>query len=283
VRLLPVFALAAVCASLASAASAPSGRIVFVSGTRAWVVNANGIGLRAVTPAGVTSVAVSHDGGRIAYSRAGEVYVSNVDGTHARRLTTSRATDGAPAWSGDDRWIAWSVREGRHTSILKMRSSDGGVRRTLATGAALDVPAWSRDGRHMAYAGVNGQIWEMSADGSRKHALTRTKPGAGVDWAPSWSPDGKRVAYESSVDTGSRQQTTEIWVINADGTHAVRLTHNFINDNHPSWSPDGAWLAFASPSPRPGLAHVWLMRPNGSGLHRLTSWAGEQIQPSWGR
>jgi hypothetical protein len=23
--------------------------------------------------------------------------------------------------------------------------------------------------------------------------------------------------------------------------------------------------------------------PSGSGLHRLTTWAGEQIQPSWGR
>jgi Tol biopolymer transport system component len=63
----------------------------------------------------------------------------------------------------------------------------------------------------------------------------------------------------------------------------VRLTHNFLNDNHPAWSPDGSWLGFASTIPRLGVAHVWLMRPSSSGLHRLTTWAGEQIQPSWGR
>jgi TolB protein len=285
VRLLPALAVAAVCASVASAAAAPSGHVVFLSGGRIWMAGASGSALHAVSPASVsiTAAALSHDGRRIAYVRRADVYVMNVDGTHVRRLTYSRALDGAPAWSGDDRWIAWSAYQGSHAFIFKMRASDGGGKKVLAGPGSLDVPAWSPDSRRIAYAGVKGQVWVMNADGTGKRALTHTKPGAGVDWAPSWSPNGQRIAYESNVSTGSRNPTNEIWLIDANGTHPVRLTHNFVNDQHPAWSPDGAWLAFSSPSPRPGLSHVWLMRPNGSGLHRLTPWPGEQIQPSWGR
>jgi Tol biopolymer transport system component len=61
------------------------------------------------------------------------------------------------------------------------------------------------------------------------------------------------------------------------------LTHNKLPDNHPVWSPDGGWLAFSSSRPGGGIGHLWLMRPNGQGLHRLTSWAGEQYWPSWSR
>jgi hypothetical protein len=50
-----------------------------------------------------------------------------------------------------------------------------------------------------------------------------------------------------------------------------------------TWSPDGSWLLFESELPHPGTSHLWLMHPNGKGLHRATSWVGEQLYPSWAR
>jgi hypothetical protein len=107
VRALPVVALAAVCASLASAASEPSGHIVFASGTRAWVVNANGTGLRAVTPAwvNVTSVAISHAGrgSRLAFAStisrlgAARVWLMRPSGSGLHRLTTPAAEQIQPS------------------------------------------------------------------------------------------------------------------------------------------------------------------------------------------
>jgi TolB protein len=286
--------VAAACASVASASSsAPAGHISFLSSsgiggsTQVWVANADGTRLHPVTPpeADVTSAALSHDGLRVAFVRRDDIYVMNVNGTHLRRLTFSAAVDGAPAWSWDGRWIAWSSSRSGHAWIEKMRASDGGGKTVLAGPGALDVPAWSPSGRQIAYAGVKGQIWVMNSNGSGKHALTRARIRirSGVDWAPAWSPDGRRVAYESNLDTGSLNPTNEIWLINADGSHAVRLTHNAVNDDHPSWSPDGAWIAYASPKPHPGRDHVWLVRPSGSGLHRLTGWPGEQFWPTWAR
>jgi TolB protein len=284
-RIFALVALGALCAATASATSAPSGHIVFGSASggagwgRLWVINANGTSRHAISPATVNenAPALSRDGRRVAFVRRDDIYVMSVTGANVRRLTFSPAVEGAPAWSPDGRWIAYAGP----TGIWKMRF-DGGLKTRLVPGL-LDAPAWSPDGRRIAYAGLSGQIWIVNADGSGRHRLTSTAKGTGVDWAPSWSPDGRRLAYQSNVGTGPRDLTDEIWVINADGSHPVRLTHNQLNDSHPAWSPDGAWLLFSSPRPHPGLAHLWLMRPNGKGLHRLTSWPGEQFSASWAR
>jgi TolB protein len=290
-RCTSVLVVSAVCAASASAGGGPTGKIVFLSASGAggqaqiWVMNANGTRRHPVSPATINEggPALSPDGRRIAFAKRGDVYVMSVGGGDVRRLTFSGTSEeGSPGWSPEGRWLAYSSYKSARSSIWKMRA-DGGQKTLLARGATLSVPAWSPDGRRIAYAGVNSQIWVMNADGSRKHGLTRTASGTGVDWAPAWSPDGRRLAYESNVGTGPRDLTNEIWVIGADGSHPVRLTHNALNDNRPVWSPDGNWILFSSPRPHPGIAHLWLMHPNGKRLHRVTPWAGEQYAASWAR
>jgi len=52
-----------------------------------------------------------------------------------------------------------------------------------------------------------------------------------------WSPDDKKIAFVSDRD-GSQ----EIYVMNADGSNASRLTD--AGGIQPTWSPDGARIAF---------------------------------------
>jgi TolB protein len=91
---------------------------------------------------------------------------------------------------------------------------------------------------------------------------------------PTLSPDGQWLAYYSF------NQGIE------DGIYAINLTQNSqpvpiltskVVDFDLAWSPEGSWLAFSSgfdPS-------IYLVRPNGSDLTRLTDNSGQDFGLSW--
>ncbi len=95
-------------------------------------------------------------------------------------------------------------------------------------------------------------------------------------WSPSFSPDGKQIAFISNL-TGIPQ----VWTVPAAGGWPRLVTA--LNDqvSGVSWSPDGEWLAF-SMAPGGGMnSQVYLIRPDGTDLRRLTdggkdnNWLGD--------
>jgi Tol biopolymer transport system component len=93
-------------------------------------------------------------------------------------------------------------------------------------------------------------------------ALRRQQP-APLNWtpkqltsAPGWegepalSPDGTLVAYASD-ESG----TADIWLMDAAGGEAVRLTHHPATDRAPAWLPDGSAVLFTSM--RMGDPGIW--------------------------
>lgn len=71
---------------------------------------------------------------------------------------------------------------------------------------------------------------------------------------------------------------TDIYLVGAAGGDERRLTQTG-SDHSPSWSPDGALLAFSSA--RDGNEEIYVMRPDATGLRRLTRSPRADIQPSW--
>lgn len=63
----------------------------------------------------------------------------------------------------------------------------------------------------------------------------------------------------------------ELFVMNADGTGVRKLTHppRGTEDINADWSPDGSRIVFAR-APSSGVHSIWVVRPNGTGLRRLT-------------
>ena len=86
---------------------------------------------------------------------------------------------------------------------------------------------------------------------------TRTNGATGVDI----SADGRMITFTMG---GS------IWVMNASGGAAKRVTPAGSSDQHPRLSPDGKRIAFFSAS-RSGNADLFLVNVNGKGLKQLTS------------
>jgi dipeptidyl aminopeptidase/acylaminoacyl peptidase len=83
--------------------------------------------------------------------------------------------------------------------------------------------------------------------------------------SPAFSPDGKRLAFVSNM-SGSPQ----IWSVATEGGWPVQLTALDDPVGSVSWSPDGKWLAF-SVAPGGGMnTQVYLVRPDGSGMRRIS-------------
>ena len=77
-----------------------------------------------------------------------------------------------------------------------------------------------------------------------------------------WSPDGQKVAFAAIVVLPDRL-TSDIYVMNADGSGQRELTPDNAQENSPAWSPDGRRIAFLS-------SGIRVVNADGSGLRRLT-------------
>ena len=85
--------------------------------------------------------------------------------------------------------------------------------------------------------GEKTQMLLVSADGSFARPILTNDANF---WLPTWSPGGKQVAFASE---DPRNETTQIYVMNADGSDLVQLTTR-AGGNGPVWSPDGVHIAY---------------------------------------
>jgi dipeptidyl aminopeptidase/acylaminoacyl peptidase len=83
--------------------------------------------------------------------------------------------------------------------------------------------------------------------------------------SPSFSPDGTRLAFVSD-----RTGIPQVWVTAVDGSAPRQITTGDDPVGRVIWSPTGEWLAL-SLAPGGGMnAQIYVVRPDGSGLRRLT-------------
>jgi TolB protein len=145
----------------------------------------------------------------------------------------------------------------------------------LAAGVCVALPGAA----YASFPGRDGQIAFTRDTGHSYNLFLMTPAGRVVrsltntrnvnEMAPAWSADGRRIAFtRRSFANPNRPGRTQIWVMNADGTHKQRITIG----SEPAWSPDGRWIAYTSQF-RPagtGSSAIWVIRSDGTHRRRLT-------------
>ena len=87
------------------------------------------------------------------------------------------------------------------------------------------------------------------------------------------SPDGKQIAYTVSYYSVKENKShTVIYVMNADGTNNLLLTHTADSEVEPTWIKDGSKIAFLTAAS--GSMQIWEMNPDGSERKQLSSYEG---------
>ena len=224
---------------------------------------------RLTTGLGAHSIALSRDGGTLAYSlfrQSSNIWTAAIDGGPISLRTATPVTSGTQliegiALSPDGQRLAFdSDRDG--TQDLWQVAVSGGEASKLG-GTTFDdfLPTWSPDGLELAYhvfrRGVR-QISIMPATGGVSHPVTLDS----VDTRdPAWSPDGASLLvsrwvgdrYELFLTTrGSDRQWGPPTQLTRTGGQSGR------------WSPDGREIAYLAPQDSNAL----LVMPAAGGTSR---------------
>jgi TolB protein len=251
-RLLAITAAAVICALAALAAFSGSARATYPGATNGRI--AFGMNLNGNT----------------------DVYTALPGGQDLRRLTTDPGFDACAAYSPDGQRIAYcSGQGGGPVQVWTMKQNGTDKQQVTHMSVTAIFPDFSPDGSTIVFCAgpstFTRDIYLVNSDGSD---LTRLTSGVGNNVYPAFSPDGSKIVF-----TSNRTGTSQVWLMNADGSNQRQLTFDpQPKDQVPDWSPDGSKIAYLVDTH--GIADmgnswgdIWVMNADGSGQHPITSGA----------
>ena len=172
---------------------------------------------------------------------------------------------------------------------LFIAAADGSDEHPLLAAPHDDYDAvWAPDGQTIVFTSDrngSGDLFRVNADGSGLMQLTSDDS---YEDQAAFSPDCKKLVFVSTRGSGY----ASLWTLDLATKRTKALTSGAGGDYRPAWSPDGQWIAFSSgrgiTAPfaegrweRQQLAEIYLIRPDGSGLKKVTSTGGFCGSPKW--
>lgn len=215
----------------------------------------------------------SPDGSRIA---AGGLCIVTI-----RTISTICPIPGGqePSWSPDGtQLVFWSWVETNNRDLFIIDADGSNLRQLTATPESDTQPEWSPDGSRIVFLRQSetvdgdlrlGDLFSIRTDGSGEVNLTNDT--ASIDAWPMWSPDGELIAFTKLSGSDAMPQTSDVYVMEIDGSQLRQVSSDSSDGQEPVWSPDGGAIAFT------GLDGVYLVAVDGANERFVTPGSC----PSW--
>lgn len=165
-----------------------------------------------------------------------------------------------------------STHEMEKGANIYVMNADGTQKRRLTNAQEQTFnlsPRWSPDGGTIAFDGPgagNNDIYLIQEDGSGLINLTNSSEIA--EHTPAWSPDGKKIVYVGYQPT-NMGTTSNMYVINNDGSGNKLLVSGLDFLDNPTWSPDGSRIAFSAYDHDNLTITIFIMDADGTNIKRL--------------
>jgi Tol biopolymer transport system component len=205
-----------------------------------------------------------------------ELYTIEPDGTNLHQLTNFDGDAVNPDWSPDGGRIAFElVRTGTSQDIMIM-DADGSNMQDLTPTGVEGSPSFTPDGQQLVYECdcFPQGIFIMNVDGTDRHRVTTHAFRGQPDMDPNVSPDGETVTFVRHKESGVLQS---LHAVDIDGSDSEKLVpyKREVAIKH-DWAPDGQQIVITinADYPHGRSPNIATIRPDGSGLRRLTSYEG---------
>jgi Tol biopolymer transport system component/imidazolonepropionase-like amidohydrolase len=189
-----------------------------------------------------------------AMSRDGRLAYVSIEGTHSKLIVDGRniADEDEDVFPFRPRWVFDDILYTADGKV-KRRPAQGGSAQTV--GVVADVsftrPAFTPKGR--------------------KFVVDGPQPVRGIV-NPAISPDGAQVVFGALGD---------LWLMNASGGAARRITNDPALDTAPMWSPDGQSIVYSSD--RAGGMNLWIHDVAANTDRQLTKLPSAAMEAAWSR
>ena len=206
-----------------------------------------------------------------------EIYMMDYDGAGQTRITFNKIKDYMPAWSPDQRTIAFTSYRGGNAGLYLRNIYEG--KETLVSAKGMNYSAaFSPDGKKLAFCSSmteegNAEIYVLDLESMKTKRLTFN---SATETAPSWSPTGREIAFTTDRLGAFNPQ---IYIMDAEGSNIRKASFGGNYHDAPAWAPTSERIAFVSRVDNALDIYILNLRTNQ--ISKLTENNVRNESPSW--